>query len=159
MIPFRYSAILMINIVAFTSCNFYHSKMILKVKIDKANNYVIKRRPLDAGCRLLFYNAYQNNKLTEQFCIEYICDLFIPTKYVFSYDSVGNIKTYKQLVSVFDSSYSIGLTELDKSAFAKLEVLSSNWTNKKININQIRGFKEATKKKLPFIPVEIVLPK
>ena len=113
---------------------------------------------MDAGCRLLYFNIYDKNILVEQVCVEFICSLFQPTKFVFQHDQKGNIISYRKLVGVFDSTYTFQTTEVDKIAFEKLDSISSILRNRKINVKEIKGFVETKKVEYyGFIPVDIKL--
>jgi hypothetical protein len=156
----RHSFIYLILFSAlFTSCFHDLYKPIQKVNLSDNEKYEVKSMSGCCGCEALYYNAYRDNILTEQFVVELRCELYKPTKHIFTYDKKGRVSSHKTFVAVFDSSYQYKLTDIDKSAFSKLDSIYATWSGpilRQIKFKQITGFKEDIG---THFPVEIRLPK
>ena len=143
----------------FSSCFHDLYKSIQKVNFSDNEKYEVKSMLGCCGCEALYFNAYRDNILTDQFVVELKCGLYKPTKHIFTYDTKGRVSSYKTFVAVFDSSYQYKLTDIDESAFSKLDSIYATWTGpalRQIKFKEITGFKEDIG---AHMAVEIKLPK
>ena len=105
------------------------------------------------GCRALYYNVYQDKLLIEQFVVETDCELYVPTKHFFKYNTRHEVINYQSYVAVTDTSYQILATQTDKEAFSKLDSIYNTWKrsgSRKITFGEITGFKNGPKTHFPF---------
>ncbi len=155
-LPLKY---LIFSLTLFTSCFHDFYKPLQQVNFTITEKYEIKSISGCCGCEALYYNVYHNKILTEQFIVELRCALYKPTKSIFSYDTNGNITSFKSLVAVFDSSYKYELTDVDRAAFIRLDSIYATWsgpTLREIIFKSITGFREESG---THPPREIKMPK
>lgn len=136
----------------FSSCFRETYNTLQRVDLSTTDNYEIKSMAGCCGCKSILYNVIRDKKITEQFVLETNCGLYEPTKHLFTMDNKGRIISMKSFVAVTDSSFTLPATEIDKSAFLKLDSIYKDWRSvnkRQIVFADITGFKEGGQVHLP----------
>jgi hypothetical protein len=129
----------------FSSCFRGTYNTLQRVNVSATDNYEIKSMAGCCGCQAILYNVIRDGKIAEQFVVETSCGLYEPTKHLFTVDTKGRITGMKSFVAVTDSSFTLPVTEIDKTAFLKLDSIfkySGSVNKRQIVFADITGFKE-----------------
>ena len=136
----------------FTSCFRETYNTLQEVNVTISNGYEIKSMAGCCGCKAILYNVLRSDKIVEQFVVETNCGLYVPTKHFFTLDKKGRVTSLKSLIAVTDSSFTLRLSEIDRSALIKLDSIYADWKSvnkRQIVFEAITGFKEAEKTHMP----------
>ncbi|HYG15375.1 MAG TPA: hypothetical protein VEC12_06435 [Bacteroidia bacterium] len=99
------------------------------------------------GCRAYYYNVYEGKRWTEQFVVETFCGIDNPTKHYLIYDSSGKHVGTESYIVVFDSSFIIPASDLDRMLFTKLDAIYKSWNDnskRDVDFTKIKGFKKVS---------------
>jgi len=95
------------------------------------------------GCKTVYYNLISEKRIKEQIIYEYECQIGLPTKFIFHYNSQNKIVALDTLMAVYDGPFTVPLSHFEKNVLLKMDSIMRINTlySIKLALSKITGFR------------------